>query len=76
MLLIEDTQFVMILDEAGDYLETLDWQSSNAQVWMCKEYDLTHHAGRRIWLYFGVFNDGAERAMAMYVDDVSLEVCR
>ena len=76
MLLSADAQFVMILDENGNYLETLDWQSSNARVWMCKEYDLTHYAGRAIWLYFGVFNDGVDCAMGMYVDDVSLAACR
>lgn len=75
MPLTSDAQYVLILDEDGEWLETLDWQSSDAQIWIHKEYDLMHYAGRTIQLYFGVFNDGEGCAMAMYVDDVSLEVC-
>ncbi len=40
-----------------------------------REHDLTDYAGQRIKLHFGVYNDGQGGLTAMYLDDVSVQVC-
>jgi hypothetical protein len=75
-----DAQYVLVLDPgatlAGDeLLETLLWIRSDSQTWMLFEFDLTKYAGQEIKLQFGTFNDGAGGVSALFVDDVSLEVC-
>jgi hypothetical protein len=74
----DDAQFVMILDENQDWLETLETHSSDARQWLYSEHDLMHYAGETIWLYYGVYNDGYAGdicAFAMFVDEVSLQAC-
>jgi uncharacterized protein (DUF362 family) len=44
--------------------------------WTHLELDLRPFAGQTIWLHFGVRNDGQDAAMAIYLDDVSLQVCQ
>jgi hypothetical protein len=44
--------------------------------WTHLELDLTSFAGQTLWLHFGVRNDGQGAAMAVYLDDVSLQVCQ
>jgi bacillopeptidase F (M6 metalloprotease family) len=44
------------------------WQRSH-------EFDLTAYAGQTIKLNVGVYNDGQDGITAMYLDDVSLEIC-
>jgi hypothetical protein len=33
------------------------------------------HAGKTVKVHFGAYNDGWDGVTAMYVDDVSLEIC-
>jgi uncharacterized repeat protein (TIGR01451 family) len=76
--LADDAQFVMILDEEQNWLETLETHSSDARRWIYSEHDLGHYAGETIWLYFGVYNDGDPYdicAFSMFVDQVSLQAC-
>jgi hypothetical protein len=73
--LTEDAQYVLVLDEDEDWIDTLLWQRSDSRTWTYHEVDLLGYAGRTIKLHFGVFNDNAGGVTDMYVDDVSLEVC-
>jgi hypothetical protein len=75
LVLASDRQYVLVLDEYGQWLNTLLWQRTNDQQWTFHEFDLMTYAGQTIKLHFGAYNDGADGVTAMYVDDVSLEVC-
>jgi hypothetical protein len=49
--------------------------SSNSGVWTHETFDLTPFAGRTIWIYFNVYNDGWGYGRTwMYVDDASVMV--
>jgi len=48
---------------------------SDARVWTPYEFELRDHAGKTVRLYFDAFNNGNRGVTAMYVDDVSLQVC-
>ncbi len=74
-LLADDAQYVLVLDESNQRLETLLWQRRDDQAWTYHEADLAAYAGRTIKLQFGVFNNGQAGVTGMYVDDVSLVVC-
>jgi YVTN family beta-propeller protein len=73
--LSDDAQYVLVLNEAGTWIDTLLWQKRDDQEWRFHEIDMLDWAGKTIKLHFGVFNDGDDGATAMYVDDVELEVC-
>ena len=70
-----DAQYVFILDENSQWLETLVSQQSNDQEWAFRQFDLMAYAGRTIKLHLGAYNDGGGGVTALYVDDVSLEMC-
>jgi hypothetical protein len=40
------------------------------------EVDVSHYAGQTVLLRLGVRNDGQGGAMAVYLDDVSLQACQ
>jgi bacillopeptidase F (M6 metalloprotease family) len=49
---------------------------SNSQTWTHRTFDLTPYKGQTITLYFNVKNDGVGNLKtAMYLDDVSVQVC-
>jgi len=49
---------------------------SNSQTWTHHTFDLSAYKGQTIILYFNVYNDGiGNRKTAMYLDDVSVQVC-
>ncbi|OQY21244.1 MAG: hypothetical protein B6I34_07625 [Anaerolineaceae bacterium 4572_32.1] len=70
-----DTQYVLILDENEEWIDTLFWQRSDAGQWTFHQSDLLAYAGRTVKLHFGAYNDGQGGVTGMYVDDVSLELC-
>jgi hypothetical protein len=70
-----DVQYVLVLDEAFNIIDTLIWHLSNNQVWTEYQFNLTKFAGRTIWLHFGTYNDGYYGISSMFVDDVSLDIC-
>jgi len=74
--LADDLQYVLILNQANQVLDTLLWQRSNSQSWTLKEFNLLGYAGYSIKIQFGTYNDGYGGITAMYVDDISLEICR
>jgi len=69
-----DYHYIGLRDGAGVY-HSLDHWSSDGRAWERREYDLSAYLGQTITLYIGVRNDGDDDTAAMYVDDVSLEVC-
>ena len=71
-----DVQYVLVLDQYQNVIDTLVWQRSNAGQWVYMEFDLSQYAGWYIALQFGVYNNGYGGITAMYVDDATLEVCR
>jgi hypothetical protein len=70
-----DAQYVFVLDSAGDLLQTLMWDLQNNQQWVELPFDLTAYSGRTIQIHIGTYNDGFSAASAMFVDDVSIQVC-
>jgi hypothetical protein len=74
--LADDLQYVLILNQSNQVLETLLWQRSNTQAWTLAEFSLLGYAGYSIKIQVGTYNDGYGGITAMYVDDVSLEICK
>jgi hypothetical protein len=73
--LASDVQYVLVLDQFDNWIDTLLWQRSDAQVWKLHTFDLSQYSGQSIKIQFGTFNDGLGGVTAMYVDDVSLQMC-
>jgi len=73
--LADDRQYVLVLDEYDQWIRTLIWQRTDDQQWTSHQFDMGVHAGKTIKLQFGAYNDGWDGITAMYVDDVSLEIC-
>jgi hypothetical protein len=70
-----DAEYVLILDEDDQRIDTLLWQRTDDRQWMSHQFDLMDYAGQTIKLQFGVYNDGWGKVTGMYLDDVSLELC-
>ena len=75
----KDWQTAIIYDSTLSHI--LDYAMpktcSNDQTWRQHTFDLTPYKGRTIILYFTVYNNGeGNRKTAMYLDDVSIQVCR
>ena len=73
--LASDVQYVLVLNEYDQWIRTLIWQRTDDPQWTSHQFDMEVHAGKTIKLQFGVYNDGWDGVTAMYVDDVSLEIC-
>lgn len=73
--LADDAQFVIVYEQ-NNTQHTLLFQRRNDQTWLPSQFDLMPFAGQTIRIYFGVFNNGYSGVTGMYVDDVSLQVCR
>jgi len=72
-----DWQEVIIFDQIGGFItRPMPKMCSNSQTWTHHTFDLTPYKGQTIKLYFNVYNDGiGNRKTAMYLDDVSVQVC-
>lgn len=70
-----DVQYLLILDTYENWIDTLLWECSDAQRWVWHEMDLGEYAGRTIKLHYGAYNTGSGGVTAMYLDDVSVQVC-
>ena len=75
-----DFQEALILDTAHGYNvppDVLFRSNSNAGTWTNTTLDLMPYRGHTIHLYFKVYNNGWwSRRTWMYVDDVSVTICR
>jgi N-acetylmuramoyl-L-alanine amidase len=69
-----DVHYVTLYDEQGGS-HALDAWRSDGRSWQARTYDLSAYAGQTVTLYIGTKNDGDDDTAAMYVDDVSLDVC-
>ena len=71
-----DSQSVLVYDaEMVSVRQRLMMNLSDEQTWVLQTHDLGDLIGEEIQIFFYVVNDGDGRASAMYVDDVSLQVC-
>jgi hypothetical protein len=75
LMLASDAQYVLVLDQNDDLLETLLWQTRDDQEWIYHEFDLLGYRDETIKLQFGVKNDAEGGVTGMYVDDVTLLTC-
>jgi len=72
-----DFQYILVLDQYGNLVESLDVGLSNSQTWTHMSFDLEDYIGwYPIKIHFGTYNNGYGGVSAMYVDDVTLEVCK
>jgi hypothetical protein len=72
-----DWQAAIIFDQTW---RLLDWAMpkvcSDSRTWTHHTFDLTLYQGQTIILYFNAYNNGVgNRKTAMYLDDVSVQVC-
>ena len=74
--LASDLQYLLILDQNQNWIDTLIWQRSNSQVWKYFEFSLKKFAGKTIKIQFGTYNDGYSGITSMYFDDVILNICQ
>ena len=75
-VLSADVQYVLLLDQYGYIDQTLVWQLSNTKTWEYREFILDKkYLGKTIRLQFGTYNNGWGGISAMYMDDVTLDVC-
>ena len=72
-----DFQYILVLDQYNNLIASLDIDLSNSQTWTHKSFDLLNYSGYGpIKIHFGTYNNGYGGVTAMYVDDVTLEVCK
>jgi len=72
-----DWQEAIIFNQSwGIVVRPMPKMCSNSQTWTHHTFELSAYKGQTIILYFNVYNDGiGNRKTAMYVDDVSVQVC-
>ena len=73
-----DWQVATIYDHTWGFLAyAMPKACSNSQTWTHHTFDLMAYKGQTIILYFNVLNDGqGNLKTAMYLDDVSVQICR
>ncbi len=71
-----DVQLALVLDTNKLEVERPVNQRSDGRAWKSFQFDFKKYAGRTIWVYFGTYNNGWGGTMAMFVDDVSLRICK
>lgn len=71
-----DAQYVLLLGEEGNIVERLLWMRQDTAAWEHHSFDLGAYAGQTVSVLFGAYNDGQGGITGMYVDDVSLLVCK
>jgi hypothetical protein len=71
-----DVQLMIILNNNKLEVERPVNMRSNERIWKSFQFDMKKYAGQTVWIYFGTYNNGWTGTMAMYVDDVSLMICK
>lgn len=71
-----DLQMVSLFNASA----TAEWRRlwsdvRDDEAWLYCRYDISSFRGQTITVYFGVRNNGLNGKTAMYVDDVSLQIC-
>jgi hypothetical protein len=72
---VNDLQYVAVVSGTS-VLDYLIYEHVNDPQWVAAQFDLTPYAGQPINVRFSVKNDGTGGATGMYVDGVSLQICR
>jgi len=72
-----DWQEVILFTQAWGFItRPMPRICSNSQTWTPYTFDLTPYKGQTLILYFNVYNDGVGNLKtAMYLDDVSVQIC-
>ena len=70
-----DYQEILVLNSNYRLVRTLMRTLTSDAAWQVVRYDLTNQAGRPVFLYMNVYNDGNGRRTWMHADDVQLTVC-
>jgi len=71
-----DWQEALILDVNLTFLARVMKVNSNSKTWTHHTFDLTAYKGQTIIVYFNVYNNGVGNLKtAMYLDDVSVQIC-
>jgi len=74
--LANDMMYVLILNPSnGTILQTLRTWSARNVNWTVRSWDLMAFRGMNIRIQFGAFNDGWGGVTAMFVDDLTVDVC-
>jgi len=73
-----DWQGATIYDHTWGFLAyAMPKVCSNSQTWTHHTFDLAPYKGQTIKIYFNVYNNGVGNLKtAMYLDDVSVQICR
>jgi hypothetical protein len=72
-----DFQYILVLDQNDNLIQSLEVSLSNSKTWTHKTFNLLNYKGQEpIKIHFGTYNNGYGGVSAMYVDDVTLEVCK
>ena len=66
----------IVLQDAAQVWRILSMIRQPPPGWQRVEMDVSPYAGQTVLLRFGVRNDGQGAAMAIYLDDVSLQACQ
>jgi hypothetical protein len=66
----------ILLQDAGQVWRILNMIRQPPPGWQRVEVDVSPYAGQAVLLRLGVRNDGQGVAMAIYLDDVSLQACQ
>jgi hypothetical protein len=74
----QDHQELVLLSPADNSTLDIPWRTwhENTRTWTQQRRDLLTYRGRSIVLYFNVYNDGVVGNTSMFVDDVSVRICR
>lgn len=67
-----DRQYIGFIGTDGSVIKLFVNTLANQPAWQYFTADVSNYAGRTLWLYFGVDNDGWGGGSRIYVDDVTL----
>ncbi len=70
-----DVQYLLVLDQWGNWIDTLLWRRANETYWRYFQFNLARYIGSTIQLQWGTYNNGYGGVTSMYVDDASLQAC-
>lgn len=72
---VDDAQYILLLDEDANTIETLLWTRQNASGWQQYIFDLSEYAGETIGVLVGAYNNGTGGVTGLYLDDTSVAAC-
>ena len=67
-----DRQYIGLINTDGSVVDLFVNELANKDAWQYFSIDVTRYAGRTLWVYFGVENDGWGGSSRLFVDDVQL----